>query len=166
MALVDVAPEDKKQGRLSGIRLTSVNGAKHSKSWAELQPGRNRIEISFNWPQGGKQSVEFNFNAHKDRVYFVYLDRYPPCYRAHGSGWDDAFVNSMALGGEMGQGAPLALPFMAVTGLGSLAERGRMSVAEKLKDAMHVDVALVAPRTSQGTIEIIRAYPDGRTASR
>ena len=155
MALVDVYPKGQERERLSGIRLASVNGAKHSRTWAELEPGRNHIEVSFKWPQGGKQLVEFDFNAHKDAVYYVHFSRYPPCHTADGGSWDDALNAS--------EGFP---PVLLVAGLGSLAERGRMSLEQKSKGAVHVDVILVSPRTSEGVVEFVRAYPDGRTVSR
>lgn len=168
MARFDATPDAKRRDRIDGIHISAVNGQEVDDSELDIKPGRTKVRVGFDWPQGGDQEVDLDFDARPDKTYVVYYDVYPPYMnRLQQSGsFDDAAGAMLGAAGGMGEGAILMLPPFAAAATGALAVRVGNEIAEDWKPADYVDVMVVAQHSPQGVACTRRVYPDGRVENR
>ncbi|MCH7226050.1 hypothetical protein [Haloferula sp. A504] len=140
-----------------------VRGTEH-----DLKPGRTKVRVGFDWPQGGEQEVDLDFKARPDKTYVVYYDVHPPYVnRIEQAGLLDATAGELThAGAGMGSGAFLMLPPLLAAATGAMAVRVGNEIAEDSKAADYVDVMVVAQHSLEGVTCMRRVYPDGRIEDR
>lgn len=168
MAIFDATPDADRRDRIDGIHIESVNGQAASGSELELAPGRNKVRVGFDWPQGGEQQVDLPFQAKANKTYLVYYNVYPPYVNRlqEGGLLDDATRDLAMAGASAGEGAIIFVPPLALLGSAAIARRVGNEIAEDSKAAHYVDVMVVAQKDRQGVACTRRVYPDGRVERR
>ncbi len=97
-------------------------------------------------------------------VYFIYYDVYPPYTE---------FANRTGrVSGQVGKGlAATGEPFLLFVGglflipsaaVATIAERVDHSVDQHSQAATHIDLMVISPKSDQGIVRRVSAYPDGR----
>jgi len=168
MARIDATPDAKYRDRIDDIRVTKLNGTPVRGTDLEVQPGKNRMRLGFNWPQGGDQEVDLEFNARPNTKYFVRYDVHPPYTERLGqTGILDATTGEIfaASSGTIAD-VFLTIPAGVVMGGAAMATRLNNEIAEDSRAANYVDVMVIAQHSSQGVVCTRRVYPDGRTENR
>ena len=168
MAVLDATPDAEHRDRIDGIELVSINDRKVRGSEQTLRPGHNRVRVGFNWPQGGDEEVDLEFQTRPNTIYAIYYDVYPPyTERLTQPGTLDAATGGLfRASAEMDRAAFLMLPPIAALGSAAIATRVGNEVAENSRAAQYVDVRVVAQRCSQGVACTRRVFPDGRVEKR
>lgn len=168
MARFDATPDAERRDRIDGIHVSRINDRPARGSEHELAPGRTKVKVGFNWPQGGAQEVDLQFNARPNKTYVVYYDVHPPYVnRIEQAGIMDATAGEIVNAASQMDvlGALMIYPF-AAAGAGAMAVRVGNEIAEDSKPANYVDVMVVAQQSSQGVVCNRRVYPDGRIEKR
>ena len=163
-AMIDAKPEREKRDRISSIQLVSVNGSPSHGTQTALQPGRNKVRIRFEWPQGGAQEVDLAFHAKEGQRYFVHYDTMPPSVDRliESTSLDQAGTDLSAGAAYAGEGFVFFLPTVFALWTAGAIQRGANQVAEQHKPARYVDLMVIAHHSSDGVVRTVRAYPDGR----
>lgn len=159
-AIIDAKPDPDRRKHIEWIELVSINGKSVKGTRCVIEPGLNTIKTRFRWPQGQDQQLQLRFYATPGTIYFIYYNVYPPSTELTDS-VAGRIVDSLGEGDAYGAvwGTVILGPPAAVIGMG---ERISHGVTQHRKPAQHIDLMVVARHSSQGIVQQVRVYPDGR----
>ena len=144
---------------MDGTRIVAINGKSVSGTRLVIAPGVNTVRTRFRWPQGGTGEADLKFYATPNTVYYVYYSVHPP-YRGNDNLGDKMLMGLSDTGSQDAiLGAVAVGPVAAAVGA---ADKVVHETSQNLNPGKHIDVMVVAPRSGQGIVRQVRAYPDGR----
>lgn len=168
MALVDATPDTQYRDRVDDIRISALNGKAVRGTELKLPPGKTKMRVGFDWPQGGDQEVDLDFNAKPNVKYIVRYDVHPPYTSrlSQGGILDDTAGAIFGTASGSVVDIFLTIPASVAVGTAAMATRAKNEISEHSRAANYVDVMVVAQHSSQGVVCNRRVYPDGRIMKR